>query len=194
MSLQSASDNADQLTPTSDSSNSSSILLATAQSIQLGTLTKRFEMKLDEGEEEGEVITPEPDDDDDDEVVDDEEDEEEDLDPDTLDLLENMTDPELVKQMLSNIQARFKNFEDILVDVRMQLVDIHERDDDIVKRIALLNEEISELNLLESFDTASRSTTGVAGAGDSFADNFSDYGTEPTGALPTKSQQSPFPK
>jgi len=184
MSLQPSKDNhADQLTPTTDSS-SSSILLATAQSIELGTLTKRFEMALDE-----EVVSPELDDDDD-EVVEDDEEEEDDLDPDTLDLLESMTDPQLVKQMLTNMQARCKNFEDILADVRLQLAEIHERDDDIVRRMAVLNEEIAELNLLESYDASSRSA-GIAGPGDGFADNYSEFSAEQNGQI--ASSKAPFP-
>jgi len=183
----------DQLSP-SDSS-SSSILLATAQSIELGTLTKRFEMTLDDDVSPVSPVLDIEDDDDDEEVVGDEDDddEEEELNPGTLQLLESMTaDPELVKQMLTNIQARFKNFEDILADVRLQLVEVHERDEDIVKRMATLNEEIAELNLLESYDTASARSAAVAG--DSFADTYSDYGVD-AATLPvtTKSSQASYP-
>lgn len=91
------------------------------------------------------------DDDDDDDLV-------EDSDPSHITLddpLLDLSDHSLVEQKLNNIQERFKNFEDILAHIRCQLVETHERDNAILKRMAIVNEEIAELNQLESFDNKS---------------------------------------
>lgn len=60
-------------------------------------------------------------------------------------------DPDdLVAQMLANMAARFKNFEDILADLRLQVSEVARRDEEIVRRMRTLNEEISEMQLLEN--------------------------------------------
>lgn len=61
---------------------------------------------------------------------------------------------DLVAQMLANMAARFKNFEDILADLRLQVGEMASRDEEIIRRMALLNEEISEMHLLDALSTS----------------------------------------
>ena len=135
------------------------------------------------------VVSPGPpdqDDDDDEELVMDDDDdvdvEEDRLDSASLELHGNKSaDPDLLSQMLTNIQARLKNFEEILIDLRCQFTDMHQRDEDILKRMANLNDDIAELSLLESYDTSSRSAAtggGVGCSSDNYPDNYSDYGAD----------------
>ena len=155
---------------------------STASSIlEYGSITtsQRYELVLNSAQTD--------DDDDEDEVVVDEEEDSEALDPTTMQLMENMTsDPELVKQMLANMQARFQNFEDILADLRCQLVETHQRDEDILKRMASLNEDIAELHLLES-EASARIGAGPGGVGTDHYGDISDYANDPLPPhLPTK--------
>lgn len=153
-------------------SNSNSLTLSESIEYASLSITQRYERS--------QLLSSEPDDDDDDdEVVGDEEEDEEENDrlqatAATLQLMDSIADPEILKQLLSNMQARFQNFEDILTDMRCQLVEMHSRDEAILKRMASLNEEIAELNLLDNFE-ANR----VPGlAGETFSD-LPDYANEP---------------
>lgn len=56
---------------------------------------------------------------------------------------------QLASEMLANMAARFKNFEEILADLRLQLVEMRSRDGALLRRMAALNEQLSEMHLIE---------------------------------------------
>lgn len=147
-------------------SNSNSLTLSESIEYASLSITQRYERS--------QLLSSEADDDDDEVVGDEEDDEEENDRLQALELMDSIADPEILKSLLSNMQARFQNFEDILTDMRCQLVEMHSRDEAILKRMASLNEEIAELNLLDNFE-ANR----VPGlAGETFSD-LPDYANEP---------------
>ncbi|XP_075676220.1 uncharacterized protein LOC142645027 [Dermatophagoides pteronyssinus] len=82
----------------------------------------------------------------------------------------------LARQRLSTIQNRMQNFETILAHLKCQLNDMHKHDNEMLKKVVTLNDEIAELNLIESYESSklAATLTSTNSINNHQTENFSD--------------------
>lgn len=80
----------------------------------------------------------------------------------------------LARQRISAIQSRMKNFETILTHLKCQLNNMHKHDNEMLKKVVTLNDEIAELNLLESYESSKLTSTTNSINNHHQTENFSD--------------------